>query len=310
MALPVYPPTVVVVGSTMIDLIAYAPRIPDVGETLVGDRFQMGFGGKGANQAIMARLLGADVAMINCLGDDAYGDMTMENFAAFGVDTRHVRRAPGASGVAPIWVEPNGGNRIIIVPGANHDLTPEQAAGAVGALADVAVVVGQLEIPQAVTAAGFAAARDAGAITVLNPAPAAPLSGELLALSDWLIPNEVEFEMLAGGSATDDDALMTFARDTGCRLLVTLGEEGVALVADSYQVVRIPPSPVKAVDTTGAGDAFVGSFVVGLAMGLVETSAIRLGNMCAAYSVTRTGTQSSFPDAAKSSEFLASVTGG
>ena len=304
------PPKIMVVGSTMIDLVAYTSRVPDSGETLVGESFQMGFGGKGANQAVMARLLGAEVAMVNCLGDDAYGDMTMENFATFGIDTTNVSRVAGASGVAPIWVEPDGSNRIIIIPGANHQLTGEQAAHAVRETGDVAVVVGQLEIPQAVTAAGFAAAREAGAITVLNPAPAAPLSSALLRLSDWLIPNEVEFEMLAGEPPDADRVLRTFARETAGRLLVTLGEKGVALVSATYdQVTRIPAPVVDAVDTTGAGDAFVGAFVVGLASGLHEHDAVRLGNACAADSVTRPGTQSSFPRAARNARFLADIRG-
>jgi ribokinase len=302
------PPRIAVVGSTMIDLISYAARIPGPGETLIGDRFQMGFGGKGANQAVMARLLGADVAMINCLGDDVYGDMTLENFASFGIDTAHIHRVGGSSGVAPIWVEPDGTNRIIIVPGANHDLTAEQATRAIDELADVAVVVGQLEIPQDVTAAGFSAARRRGAITLLNPAPAAALTSELIAVSDWLTPNEVEFEMLAGAPATEDAALRDYACDTGTRLIVTLGDAGCALVSHGGEVVRVGGPKVEATDTTGAGDAFVGAFAFGLAAGLGELDAIRLGNRCAADSVTRPGTQSSFPDPARSARFLAEIT--
>ena len=302
------PPTVVVVGSTMIDLTAYASRIPRSGETLVGERFQMGFGGKGANQAVMARLLGADVVMVNCLGDDAYGDMTLENFATFGIDTTHVYRVPGASGVAPIWVEPDGSNRIIIIPGANHELTADQAAGSVRETPHAAVVVGQLEIPQEVTAAAFAAARETGASTILNPAPAAPLSDDILELSDWLIPNEVEFEMLTGVPPDSDDALTGFARETGSRLLVTLGDEGAALVSPELdRVTRIRPPRVDPADTTGAGDAFVGAFVVGLASGLDEGDAVRFGNACAADSVTRPGTQSSFPRPERTERFLAEI---
>lgn len=298
---------ITVVGSTMIDLVAFADRVPDAGETLVGDRFQMGFGGKGANQAVMASLLGADVAMVNCLGDDAYGDMTLENFASFGIDATHVHRTEGASGVAPIWVEAGGTNRIIIIPGANHALTPDQASEAIRSMPDVTVVVGQLEIPQHVTAAGFAAARDQGAITILNPAPAAVLDDELVAASSWLIPNEVEFAMLAQGDAADDEALVSFARRTGIRLLVTLGENGVALVSPGYEVVRIPASVRDAVDTTGAGDAFVGAFAFGLASGMGELDAIALGNACAGDSVTGAGTQTSFPDANRCAVLIESV---
>ena len=301
-------PTVIVVGSTMIDLVAYASRVPDRGETLVGDRFHMGFGGKGANQAVMARLLGAEVVMVNCLGDDSYGDMTLENFSAFGIDRTYVHRVPGTSGVAFIWVEPDGSNRIIIVPGANHRLTAEQASRSVRGTPGAAVVVGQLEIPQQTTAAAFEAARKTGATTVLNPAPAARLSGDLLATSDWLIPNEVEFEMLAGCSADSDRALVDFATETGTRLVVTLGEQGTAIVPGTGdRVVRVPAPIVDPIDTTGAGDAFVGAFAVGLARGLPERGAVRLGNACAADSVSRPGTQSSFPHPDRAQRFLADV---
>ncbi|MCY4368565.1 MAG: ribokinase [bacterium] len=301
-------PTVVVVGSTMIDLVAYVSRMPGRGETLVGDRFQMGFGGKGANQAVMARLLGAEVVMVNCLGDDAYGEMTLDNFANYGIDTTNVNRVPGASGVAPIWVEPDGSNRIIIVPGANHRLTGEQAARSVRRTPSAAVVVGQLEIPQPTTAAAFEAARERGATTVLNPAPAARLSSGLLEMSDWLIPNEVEFEMLTGSSADSDSALVGFSRETATRLVVTVGEQGAAIVAGTGdRVVRVPAPTVDPIDTTGAGDAFVGAFAVGIALGLAELDAVRLGNACAADSVTRPGTQSSFPRPDRAGRFLADV---
>ncbi len=287
---------IVVVGSTMIDLMAYTSRIPESGETVVGERFEMGFGGKGANQAVMARLLGTDVIMVGCLGDDTYGDMTIENFAAFDIDTSDIYRASGPSGVAPIWVEPDGSNRIIIFPGANERLTAEQAVRSVRRASDAAIVVGQLEVPQQATAAAFRAAREMGAATVLNPAPAAPLSSDLLEVSDWLIPNEVEFEMLAGRSALSDEAILQYARSAGRRLVVTLGEHGAALVtADGGGVTRIPAPAVAAVDTTGAGDAFVGSFVVALALGLDDHEAVRFANHSAADTVTRHGTQSSFP---------------
>lgn len=302
-------PKIAVVGSTMIDLVAYTDRVPAAGETIVGNRFQMGFGGKGANQAVMASLLGADVSMVNCLGDDAYGEMTLENFASFGIDTTHVHRTEGASGVAPIWVESDGANRIIIVPGANYDLTPRQAVDAIGSMPEVTVVVGQLEIPQDVTAAAFAFARERGATTILNPAPAAALEDDLLAASSWIIPNEVEFAMLAGAEAAKDDALTIFAMSTGVRLLVTLGEDGVALVNEDGSVSRIPARLRDTIDTTGAGDAFVGAFSYGLAAGMNELDAIKLGVACAGDSVTKPGTQTSFPDSARSAGILTAIVG-
>ncbi len=176
-------PWLTVVGSTMIDQIAYAARMPDRGETVIGDRFAQGFGGKGANQAVMARLMGAQVAMVNALGDDSYGEQTLANFARYGIDTTHVRRVPGSSGVAPIWVEPDGSNRIIVVPGANGGLLPEHGAAAVVAQERVDAVIGQFEIDQAVTTVAFRAARDRGAITILNPAPGAAVPPDLAAVT-------------------------------------------------------------------------------------------------------------------------------
>lgn len=290
-------PVIAAVGSLNIDLVTYTSRVPGAGETVLGDRFVMGFGGKGANQAVMAARLGARVSMVGALGDDVYAGMTVDNLIAQGVDAAHVARVEGSSGVAPIWVEPDGTNRIIVVGGANDAVDPDAAARAVRSLAGVRVVVGQLEIPQAVTAAGFRAAREVGATTILNPAPAAALDADLLGGADWLIPNETEFAILAGierFDPSDDAALVAFARHVRSRLVVTLGSRGVALVTEAGAVERVPAVRVEAIDTTGAGDAFVGAFAYGLAAGLPELSAVRLGIACASDSVTRHGTQSSF----------------
>ena len=247
-------PRIAVVGSTMIDLIAYTSRVPEAGETIQGDDFQLGFGGKGANQAVMARLLGADVAMVNSLGDDVFGDMTMRNFERLGIDTTYLARVPGSSGVAPIWVEPDGTNRIICVAGANDAMVPADAAAAIRSLAPLAVVVGQFEIPQAVTAAAFAAARAIGAVTILNPAPAATLDPDLLAVADWVIPNELEFARLAdASSAATDSEIVAFAARTGTRLVVTLGERGAALLGPDGVVQRIPAPSVTAAGHDGRG---------------------------------------------------------
>jgi len=306
-------PAVAVVGSMNIDLIAYTHRAPGPGETVIGERFQSGFGGKGANQAVMARLLGADVSFVGALGDDLYATMTLENFATLGVDASGVMRVPGSSGVAPIWVEADGTNRIIVVSGANDLVTEAHAAAAVAATARVDVAVGQFEIPQAATAAGLTAARARGAVTVLNPAPAAAILPDLLAVTDWLIPNEVEFGILAGlGGAGEPSAaaFVAFAAATGTRLVVTLGSRGATLVGRDGTVTGVPAEPVTAVDTTGAGDAFVGAFAVGLALGLAELDAVRLGVACASDSVTRPGTQTSFPDRERAAAILARVRAG
>jgi ribokinase len=290
-------PVVVVVGSLNIDLIAYTSRVPAAGETVIGDRFQMGFGGKGANQAVMAARLGARVAMIGALGDDVYAGMTFDNLARQDVDASNVARVAGSSGVAPIWVEPDGTNRIIVVAGANDAVSPDAAAAAITSMDHVDVVVGQLEIPQRVTLAAFRAARERGAVTILNPAPAASLDPNLVEASHWLIPNETEFAILADiGKLEPGDVgpITSFARRLTPRLLLTLGSRGAAIVSADGEVDLVPATPVQAIDTTGAGDAFVGAFAVGLAAGLNERVAVRLGIACASDSVTRPGTQSSF----------------
>jgi len=306
-------PVIAVVGSLNIDLVAYTARVPSAGETVIGDRFQMGFGGKGANQAVMAARLGARVSMVGALGDDVYAGMTRENLQGQGVDATLIARVAGSSGVAPIWVEPDGTNRIIVVPGANGAVDPEAAAAAIRSMAEVDVVIGQLEIPQRVTAAAFRAAHQRGAVTILNPAPAAELDADLVAGASWLIPNETEFGILAGIERLDpedDQAILAYASRNAPRLLVTLGSRGAALVTTTGEVRRVAATPVTPVDTTGAGDAFVGAFAVGLAAGLDEVAAVRLGIACASDSVTRTGTQSSFPSREAAATLLEGVRAG
>jgi ribokinase len=302
-------PAIAVVGSCNVDLVAYSSRIPGPGETVIGERFAMGFGGKGANQAVMAARLGAAVSMVGRVGDDTYGEMTLANFETQGVGVKHLARVPGSSGVAPIWVEPDGTNRIIVIAGANDALTPDAAAAAIDTLDRVDVVLGQLEIPQAASAAAFNAAVARGAVTILNPAPAAVLDFALLAATDWLIPNEIEFAALAEGEAPTDATMLAFAARIGRRVVVTLGAAGAALVTADGRVERVAADSVEALDSTGAGDAFVGAFGYGLAAGLPEIDAVRLGVRCASDSVTRPGTQSSFPDPVRSQELLRSIAG-
>jgi ribokinase len=306
-------PGIVVVGSTNIDLVAYADRLPDDGETVVGNEFRWGFGGKGANQAVMAARLGIDVAMVNAVGDDDYGTATIANFEAEGIATDHVIRVPGSSGVAPIWVDAHGANRIIIVPGANMAVPVDLAATAV-AERRPAVVIGQFEIPQAVTAAGFAAGRAIGATTILNPAPGAAIDRALLAVTDWLVPNETEYGLIAGerlSHAPEEEAeqIAAFAERLGVSIVVTLGERGALIARTGEGVTRVPAPPVTPVDTTGAGDAFVGAFAVGLAKGAGPVAAARLGCAAASDSVTRPGTQRSYADRARAADLLRALEG-
>ena len=296
---PVPAPAIVVVGSMNMDLVTYVDRVPGPGETVLGRRFESGFGGKGANQAVMARLLGAEVAFVGALGDDPYAEMTLESFGRLGIETGGVMRVSGSSGLAPIWVERDGTNRIVVISGANELVTAVHAVRAVAATDPIDACVGQFEIPQAATVAAFEGARARGATTILNPAPAARIDLALLAATDWLVPNEVEFGVLAetGGEEPTDAKLAGFATQTRTRVIVTLGARGAALVGADGVVRRVPAPQVEAIDTSGAGDAFVGAFAVGLAMGLPEIDAVRLGIACASDSVLRRGTQASFPDA-------------
>ena len=288
---------IAVVGSAMIDLTAYATVIPAPGQTLEGDLFTTGFGGKGANQAVIAAHCGAEVHFVGKLGRDLFGDSIAENFKKLGIDSEYVERSDTPNGVAHIWVDANGENRIIIIPGANHEIESKKAIEAIESIAGLAVVVAQCEIKQEVTLAAFSAAKKRGCVTILNPAPYQPLSEELLAVTDWIIPNETEFKELLGQDPTSDEALKKFR--PGKNSIVTLGSEGAVLITSDGNLTRMSAPKVNAVDTTGAGDAFVGVFAFGLASGKNPEDAMKLGIKVASMSVTRKGAQSSYPSQAE-----------
>jgi len=288
---------IAVVGSAMIDLTAYATVIPAPGQTLEGDLFTTGFGGKGANQAVIAAHCGAEVHFVGKLGRDLFGDSIAENFKKLGIDSEYIERSDTPNGVAHIWVDANGENRIIIIPGANHEIELKKAVQAIESIAGLAVVVAQCEIKQEVTLATFSAAKKRGCVTILNPAPYQPLSEELLAVTDWIIPNETEFKELHGQAPTSDDVLMSFR--PGKNSIVTLGSEGAVLITSDGDLTRVSAPTVNPVDTTGAGDAFVGVFAFGLASGKSPEDAMKLGIKVASMSVTRKGAQSSYPSQAE-----------
>jgi ribokinase len=289
---------VVVVGAANIDLISYVPRLPRVGETLHGSSFQMGYGGKGANQAVMAAKLGAEVAMVCKLGRDVFGEGTLENFRSLGVDTTHIGFADEAfSGVAPIAVDPEGRNSIIIVTGANDLLSPDDLERARPAIAASHVLVCQLELPVETSLAALRIAREEGVSTIFNPAPAREeLDEQLYRLSDVLCPNEPETELLTGIPAGEAAARELLERGAGS-VVLTLGERG-CLVVEGDTAVEVPVEPVRALDTTGAGDAFVGALATFLAAGRPLVDAATRANAVAARSVQGRGTQTSFPGAA------------
>jgi ribokinase len=286
---------IAVIGSTMMDLTVYADVLPAAGETRFGESFTTGFGGKGANQAVMAARTGATVTMITGIGSDGFGDESLQNFKNAQMDTSSVLRLDTHTGVAHIWVDGQGQNRISIVPGANFKLTPQDAIDEVKKLKNVSVLIAQCEIPQEVTLAAFRTAQELGITTILNPAPYQLLTDDLLDLTDWLIPNEIEFaELDKAHRAPDTDEIIASLREKG-RTIVTLGSEGAALVTTDGKVKRFSAKKVSATDTTGAGDCFIGAFAAAIAAGAGEESAVQFGIDCATKSVTRKGAQSSYP---------------
>ena len=284
---------IAVVGSAMMDLTAYAKRLPEPGQTLVGDLFTIGFGGKGANQAVIAANCGAEVHFIGKLGRDLFGDSIAANFAHLGIDATNVERGTGPTGVAHIWVDGSGENRIVIIPGANHEIEISNAIEAINSIKELSLVVAQCEIKQEVTCAAFTAAKARGCITILNPAPFEPLSVQLLAVTDWIIPNETEFRELTNITQIEDKYLASFR--PGRNSVITLGSHGAVHIDADGVLTRVSAPSVRAVDTTGAGDAFVGTFAFGLASGKNPIEAMVLGIKVASISVTRKGAQSSYP---------------
>jgi len=293
-------PKVCVVGASNLDLISFVPRLPKMGETLHGSKFHMGFGGKGANQAVMAAKLGGDVAMVTKLGRDIFGEDTFKNFESWGIDTRHVLFTEEAfSGVAPITVDENAQNSIIIVTGANDLLTEEEIESARPTIAASQALVCQLEIPLEITLAALRVAREEGVRSIFNPAPGrSDLPEEFYQLSDIFCPNETEAELLSGmtvGTLEEAEAAArTFVGRGAGVVILTLGERGSLLVTES-ETTHVPAEEVTAVDPTGAGDAFVGSLAYFLAAGKPLPEAMRRANVIASISVQQVGTQVSFP---------------
>jgi len=294
-------PKICVVGASNIDLITYAPRLPKLGETVHGNRFQMGFGGKGANQAVMAALLGATVTMITKVGNDLFGQDYLTHYGALGLDTRYVFKSDAAAtGVAPIWVEEaSGNNAIIVAAGANDLLSPADIEAARPALIDAQILLCQWECPLETTLVALRMAQAAGVTTIFNPAPArANLPAEAYALSDFFCPNESETEHLTGQpvatlAQAEAAARILLARGTR-NVILTLGERGSLLVT-AEAAIHIPTTVVQAVDTTGAGDAFCGSLAYFLAAGQPIERAMQHANHVAATSVQKPGAQGSFP---------------
>jgi ribokinase len=289
---------IAVVGSANVDLTTFNDVFPRPGETIFGKGFDLGFGGKGANQAVAARRCGASVAMIAKVGSDLFGPATIENFESQGIDATHVRIAEGvSSGVAPIFVEPGGQNRIIVIKGANDTLSPEDVDAATPLLRKADTIVMQFEIPLRTIYHTVRFAQSEGIRCIVNPAPAQPVNFEQLIGADYFIPNETEAELITGmpvHSIEDATKCADYLLRHGIkRVVITLGERG-ALLAGPEGTAWIPAFKVEAVDTTGAGDAFIGSFAVFLGEGLTEKESLTRANLYAGLSTTKVGTQKSF----------------
>jgi ribokinase len=292
------PCRIAVVGSLNTDLTTFTDVFPRPGETLFGKSFELGFGGKGANQAVAARLCGAEVMMVAKVGRDLFGEATIRNLASFGIDVSHVAVVEGVStGVAPIFVEPSGQNRIIVVKGANDLLTPADVDAAAADLSQAQIIILQFEIPLETIYHTIRFATSRGIRCIVNPAPALPATLSELSAADYFIPNETEAEMITGlpaGTLAEAKTCANRLLAQGFRrVLITLGARG-CLLADAVGATAMAPFPVTAIDTSGAGDAFIGSLASFLGEGMAEREAVTRANLYAALSTTGTGTQKSF----------------
>ncbi|MBS1815797.1 MAG: ribokinase [Acidobacteria bacterium] len=301
---------VVVLGSFVADVAFRTRRLPKWGETFMGETFALGPGGKGSNQAVAAARAGAKTCFISKLGEDAFGRLARDTYAAEGIDTEFVFQADCATGAAAIIIdEERGENAIIVVPGACYTITPEEVDRAERAIASAKVFVAQLELPISVVEHGLRLAKKHGVTTVLNPAPAASLPESIFALVDYLVPNETECSELTGMSvATDaeaEQAADVLLKRGASNIVVTLGERGALLRNVSGSCFTKAVSAGSVVETTGAGDAFCGGFAAALAEGRAPQDAMRFGCAVAGISVTRAGTAPSMPKRSEVDDLLA-----
>jgi ribokinase len=300
---------IAVIGSNMVDLISYIDKMPKEGETLEAPDFEIGCGGKGANQAVAAAKMGSKVMMVTKVGDDLFADNTIQNLENYGIDTEFTNKVSGSSsGVAPIFVDPESKNRILIIKGANQHLLPEDVDRAAEKLKTCSLIVLQLEVPLPTVYRAIEVGNNNGIPVILNPAPASKnLNFEFVCKSDFFIPNESELEILTGMPVESDEQVEAAASvliEKGVKdVIVTMGSRGVMWITkDATQVVE--SHKVKAIDTTGAGDAFIGCFAHYIAKNGDVLQAIKIATAFAALSVTKRGTQSSYPTPEEVEKFL------
>ncbi len=299
---------IVVVGSLNMDLVVRAPHFPHPGETLTGDGFATFPGGKGANQAAACALLGAETAMVGRVGQDAFGSRLRDGLRAFGVETTHIRTdADAPTGTAVIVVEERGENAIVVVPGANGELGVTDIKAAEHLLASTACLVTQLEVPLEPIHEAAAIVHQAGGTIVLNAAPAQALPETLLRLVDDLIVNETEASLLAGVTVSDTESATEAAQQLRAAgphcVVLTLGARG-ALLVDEQGPWVCPAKSVQVVDTTAAGDAFVGAWAAALTRGEDRRSALCYAVAAGTLATTKMGAQPSLPHHEQVTQFM------
>lgn len=306
------PGRVVVIGAVNVDLVVVASRLPGPGETVTGGDVARHHGGKGGNQAVAAARLGARVAFVGAVGDDDFGAAARAALAAEGIDVTHLAEVDRPTGVALIVVDARAENLIAVAPGANASPTAASVTAALGTLAlgQGDVVLASCEVPLDAVRASLAAARAAGALTVLNPAPADGLDAGTVALADVITPNEAELALLArrtgADAGTEATARYLLARErSGRAVVVTLGAAGAMAVPADGPAIAISAPRVAPVDTTGAGDAFNGALAAGLAAGLSLADAARQAVTAAGLSTTRAGAREGMPTSAELATFAA-----
>jgi len=296
---------VVVVGSINTDLVVTAEKLPLRGETIPGKAFKTFQGGKGANQAVAAAMLGAKVLMVGKVGDDGYGAESIRHLKSVGVDCAHVAVEPGESGLAVITVGAGGENTIIVVPGANGAVSPEFLESKKDVIADAGMVLAQLEIPVESVLRLAQMCREAGVPLMLDPAPARELPAEIFALCEWITPNETEARFYLKHAA-ESEAIADELLETGVRgVILKLGERGALIRKPGEASVAVKPFAVKAVDTTAAGDTFNGAFAAAVCAGETLEASGRFASAASALSVTRAGAQASMPTLAEVDALLA-----
>jgi ribokinase len=301
---------ILVVGSLNADLVVRAPRFPQPGETISGEDLQIIPGGKGANQAVAAARQGSSVSMLGRVGNDSFGPVLIDNLKQNSVETSHVQLTPSATGTAIIVVDPNGQNSIVLSPGANGKVNPADVHAV--SFAGYRLLLLQQEIPIETVYAAAQRAKESGVRVLLNPAPARPLSDELLSLPDFILPNETELSLLTNQPVQDISSAEKAGRILLARgaqnVIVTLGANG-ALIVSSQEVIHVNTYKVDVVDTTAAGDAFIGGFASGLLQNKPLEEAVRYGCACGALATTKFGAQPSLPMKAEVENFINQFTG-